>query len=98
MPWKELADQFDELQDWFDELSEQVKQDLSNLDQEEDEYFIFLLHFNFKEIPILALLQCKTTFVKEWADLVYCAFLGQPQYSLLFAKMKINTYEGENRP
>ena len=37
VPWKELTDQFDELQDWFDELSEQVKQDLSNLDQEEDD-------------------------------------------------------------
>ena len=36
VPWKELTDRFDELQDWFDELSEQVKQDLSNLDQEDD--------------------------------------------------------------
>ena len=37
VPWKELTDQFDELQDWFDELSEQVKQDLSNFDQEEED-------------------------------------------------------------
>lgn len=37
VPWKELTDQFDELQDWFDELSEQVKHDLFNLDQEEEE-------------------------------------------------------------
>jgi chromosome segregation ATPase len=35
-PWKELTDQFDELQDWFDQFRDQVRRDLSDLEQEDD--------------------------------------------------------------
>ena len=34
-PWKELTDRFDELQDWFDEFRESVRQNLSDLEQED---------------------------------------------------------------
>ena len=37
-PWKELTDRFDELQDWLDQLRERARRDLSDVEQEDEEY------------------------------------------------------------